>query len=75
MADVCILCAGPFTDKRRPIPLSGWDVEVCESCREWNWDGVVPGTPMGTRLIRHLQERGIEPRLNANGWIEWPNPN
>lgn len=71
----CILCVRPFTLERRAISMRGWSAEVCEQCREWNWDGIVPDTPMGRRLSAHLRSQGIEPPLNAIGWIEWPNPN
>jgi hypothetical protein len=42
---------------------------VCTSCYESNRDGIVPEVP---HLIPYLKSRGVEVRLNATGWIDWP---
>jgi hypothetical protein len=69
----CFLCQrafqfGPHVYRGERIPE--WDVMVCYSCRRSNSGGIVPaGHP---HLVAHLQERGIEVRLNEKGRIEWP---
>lgn len=71
----CFICEKPFTATKRAVPVAVWGIEVCDGCRTSNWDGIVAEMPWGQRLTAHLKIRGLEPKLNANGWIEWPNSN
>lgn len=69
----CFLCKqgfqfGPHTYKGRRIPA--WDIMICESCDNGNWDGVVPHTHPD--LIQHLEKQGIGIRLNEKGWLDLP---
>lgn len=50
--------------------IKPWDIMVCDGCFGGNWDGIVPSTY--PHLITHLKNKGIEPRLNAKGWLPWP---
>lgn len=75
LTTACFLCQQPFTATKHAVPVAVWDIKVCEACLRWNWDGIVPNWPEGKRLTAHLKERGIDLRLNADGWIEWPSSN
>jgi hypothetical protein len=59
---------GPLIYNGRRI--TKWDTMVCSRCPERNWDGIVP--EKHPDLIPHLRSRGIEVKLNARGWIDWP---
>jgi hypothetical protein len=52
----------------RRIPA--WEMMVCTSCYESNWDGIVPEA--FPHLIPYLKSRGVEIKLNARGRIDWP---
>jgi hypothetical protein len=69
----CFLCEkkaqmGPHVYNIRHIPK--WDIEVCDNCRKWNWDGLLP--ERNTRLVEYLNSRQIPIELNSSGWIAWP---
>jgi hypothetical protein len=69
----CFLCErefqfGPHVYDGEPIPA--WGINVCRTCRDSNWDGLVPA--LHPRLIEHLKAQGIEIDLNEKGWINWP---
>lgn len=69
----CFLCQTPFQYGPHIYsgrPVKAWDVMACNRCLDANWDGIVPSRH--PRLIAHLEERGVEIRLNAKGWIDWP---
>ena len=50
--------------------IAEWDVQICRTCLSANWDGIVPQTHPD--LVRHLEEKGIEIKLNAKGWLDIP---
>jgi hypothetical protein len=54
--------------QRRRIPE--WDMMTCTSCYESNRDGIVP--EVFPHVIPYLKSRGVEIKLNARGWINWP---
>jgi hypothetical protein len=69
----CFLCKqgfqfGPHAYNGRRI--AAWDIMVCKSCDDGNWDGVV--TESHPDLLQHLETRGIEIRLNEKGWLDLP---
>jgi hypothetical protein len=69
----CFLCRrevqfGPHVYNGKTIPP--WDIFVCDTCYQANWDGIVPGT--FPHLIAHLKSKSIEIRPNKRGWIDWP---
>jgi hypothetical protein len=43
---------------------------TCTSCYESNRDGIVP--EVFPHVIPYLKSRGVEIKLNARGWINWP---
>lgn len=47
--------------------ITAWDELVCDRCMENNHGGIVPETY--THIMPALRAKGIEPRLNANGFI------
>jgi len=69
----CFLCrrAFPFGPGRYAgKPIRAWDIMVCDTCLNGNWDGIVPSTY--PHLIEYLKSRGIAVVLNAKGWLDWP---
>jgi hypothetical protein len=69
----CFVCGrkfqcGPHIYNGRNAP--GWDEVVCDSCRASNWDGLVPST--WPHVIPALKAKGVEVKLNANGWLDIP---
>jgi len=69
----CFICNsqfqfGPHAYNGRAV--NAWDIMVCTTCYNANHDGIVPATHQ--RLLDHLRSKGIEPKLNASGWIDWP---
>jgi hypothetical protein len=71
--EACFLCHQPFEFgshdyQGRRIPE--WDMMTCTSCYESNRDGIVP--EVFPHVIPYLKSRGVEIKLNARGWIDWP---
>lgn len=71
--DECFLCERPY--KYGPHRYDGrwlptWGVGVCRNCLRSNWDGLV--LQRHPRIVLHLNERGVELALNANGHLKWP---
>ena len=71
--EACFLCHQPFEFgshdyQGRRIPE--WDMMTCTSCYESNRDGIVP--EVFSHVIPYLKSRGVEIKLNARGWIDWP---
>jgi hypothetical protein len=69
----CFICKRPF--KYGPHIYNGrritkWDMMICSRCPERNWEGIVP--EKHPDLIPYLKSRGIQMKLNARGWIDWP---
>jgi hypothetical protein len=69
----CFLCCTEF--QYGPHIYDGsyvkaWDIMTCNRCRRANWDGILPGS--FPQLEKHFRERGLQPEMNAKGWIEWP---
>ena len=69
----CFLCDrgfqfGPHIYDGKKVPA--WDIMVCSPCLNGNWDGIVPRE--GSRLVAHLEARGIPITLNDKGWIDFP---
>lgn len=69
----CIICDRPFATNskggfvgRRHV--RAWDAHVHGDCVWSNRDGVVPTDD----LLARLSAKGIEPVVNARGWIELP---
>jgi hypothetical protein len=50
--------------------IPAWEMMVCTSRYESNCDGIV--AEVFPHLIPYLKSRGVEVRLNARGWIDWP---
>jgi len=47
--------------------IATYDLDVCKSCYEGNWDGWAPH--YGEKLVAHLKEKGIPiPEKNEKGW-------
>jgi|WetSurMetagenome_2_1015567.scaffolds.fasta_scaffold524009_1 hypothetical protein len=70
----CFLCRsdfqfGPHAYRGRPIPAWG-GIMVCDGCESANWDGIVPTTY--PHLKAHLQQIGVTPVMNENGWLPIP---
>lgn len=42
---------------------------VCRTCRSMNYDGIVPAAH--PKLTDYLAKIGVEPQMNARGWINW----
>ena len=69
----CLLCGrtvsmAGFPPEARHI--RAWDMMVCNHCYLANERGIVPGAY--PRLDAHLIARGLSPRLNSHGWMNWP---
>jgi len=69
----CFLCGnhfqfGPHAYHGRRIP--DWDIMVCNTCYNANWDGIVPNSY--PRLMPYLESLGFNVQLNKKGWIDWP---
>ncbi len=73
MTTQCFMCQShvPFGNgnyqAKRILP---WDIMVCDTCRQGNWDGIVPSSY--PHFVKHLQDCGLSFELNKKGWIEWP---
>jgi hypothetical protein len=68
----CFLCNEPF--QFGPHVYDGkhirqWDITVCHRCYG-NRDGIVP--EQNSRLVDHLNAKGIRVQLNDKGYIDWP---
>ena len=50
--------------------IRAWDLVVCDQCYIANEGGIVPGAY--PRLEAHLSAKGLNPRLNSDGWMSWP---
>lgn len=69
----CFLCSRPFQFGPHVYAgrsIKAWDIIACDICTSSNWDGLVP--QQHPRLIAHLKERGVEIRLNEEGWLPIP---
>jgi hypothetical protein len=69
--EACFLCRQAFefgSHAHEGSRIPAWEMMVCTSCYESNW--VVP--EVFPHLIPYLKSRGVEVRLNAGGWIDWP---
>jgi len=69
----CFLCERPFQfgpHLYNGRHIAAWNVQICDNCTKWNWDGLVP--ERHSRLIEHLRANGIPINLNANGWLDIP---
>jgi hypothetical protein len=69
----CFLCGdmfqfGPGIYRGRKV--AAWNIMVCNGCRTANHEGIVPSAH--PRLVQHLNELGIRPKINSEGWICWP---
>ena len=69
----CVVCDqdfrfGPGVYDGRVV--KSWQGAICDICDRSNYDGVVPSTH--PNLMEHLRSIGIEPELNASGWIPIP---
>ncbi len=72
-SETCFLCGSSF--QFGPHLYDGkwirdWRIIVCMRCRSANWDGIVPTTY--PQLAAHFKAAGIQPVINAKGWISWP---
>jgi hypothetical protein len=59
---------GPHTYEGQHI--KSWGVEICDTCRRGNWDGIVP--EQNPRLMEHLRAKGISIALNPKGLLDIP---
>ena len=69
----CFLCDNPFEfglRARLGKRVRAWDIMVCSECLAGNHDGIVPESY--PHLALHLEVRGIEREINAEGLILWP---
>jgi len=69
----CFLCQREFrygAHRYAGRPIGEWGILVCELCEKANWDGLVPQSH--PRLMKHLAERSIAPKLNDRGWLPIP---
>lgn len=49
-----------------------WQILVCSSCREGNWDGIAHEDKI-SKLFAHFDKKRIErPERNEKGWIDLP---
>jgi hypothetical protein len=68
----CIVCEQPriFGPHRYDAHrVRGWDVMICNSCRNGNWDGIVPNDA----LLERLKAAGVTKiQYNEKGWIPIP---
>jgi hypothetical protein len=69
----CFLCKrsfkiGPHLYEGKRIP--SWNIMICDTCRDSNWDGIVPNSHKD--LVEYLEVQGIEIHLNEKGWINIP---
>ena len=69
----CFVCEiafqrGPHIYKGRMV--EGWSELVCDGCITINHDGIVPSSY--PHLLPALRAKGIQPKLNANGFIVVP---
>jgi len=67
----CFLCGreyqmGPHKYDGKYIPR--YEMSVCMSCYEGNWDGWSPGCE--EIIIAHLKQKGLPiPERNVKGWL------
>ena len=60
---------GPHAYNGRKInPWGG--IMICDKCEGANWDGIV--LEMHPMLAAHLQKIGVNPVMNAKGWLPIP---
>lgn len=71
--ETCFVCGqqfqrGPHIYNGRMI--RGWGELVCDPCIKINHDGIV--SESRPHIIPALRSKGVEPKLNANGFIVIP---
>lgn len=69
----CFVCKrrfqhGPHLYEGRMI--RGWGELICDRCIKINHDGIVPASY--PHVVPALRGKGINPKLNANGFIMIP---
>jgi hypothetical protein len=69
----CSLCGkeaqmGPHVYEIRNV--EDWGIQACDECVKSNWDGLLP--ERNSELISHLNSKAVPIKLNANGWLDWP---
>ena len=71
--ELCLLCGNHFpfgNHSYRGRKIQGWDLMLCTTCIDGNWDGIVPSS--ATHLLKFLQNKGIEVQYDINGYIPIP---
>ena len=72
-AETCFLCEQQFQFGMHVYDgkhVADWGIMVCNSCKNGNWDGIV--LEHHPKLRRLLNEKGVEYKLNAKGWLDFP---
>jgi len=59
---------GPHIYEGRRV--AAWDEMISNEAEKWNADGIVPSTY--PHVIKALEEKGIEVKLNEKGWLPIP---
>jgi hypothetical protein len=70
----CYLCSRDFhfgNGRYYGRWISKWEISICQTCLNGNWDGIVLAGPH-SKLRKHLEQKGIEITLNENGWLPIP---
>lgn len=67
----CQMCGSEFQMGRgiyNGKHISRYDLDVCKTCYESNWDGWAP--QFEPKLLAHIKEKGIAvPQRNEKGWL------
>lgn len=69
----CFLCESEFQfgpHIYNSSHVSSWGTTLCKTCIGMNHDGIV--TEQWPKLMRHLADKGVLPKLNARGWLDIP---
>lgn len=69
--DSCFICGSQFQMGPHHYDgkfISSYQISVCNSCWNSNWDGWVPHYEQ--KLLAHLKEKNISiPKRNSKGWL------
>lgn len=67
----CFTCGNKFQFQEHVYDgkyIASYDIEVCMSCWNSNWDGWAPH--YGDKIILHLKKNGrLIPQMNAKGFL------